>query len=528
MKKLLLILILFASVVFSQSEQQNIELPDFIITGRQAIDIPAAQKPKTELISILSKDFFTPQYSSEELPFLITSAPVAIYPSIKSSENYFNGNVKIMLGKETMPYGLLNLSQSFDYYLLNLKAWGTNVKDYQPFSDYNSSGIELSNDFSISTRSEFMPGAKILADAKYYRDSYYMFGSITPAQLREKNNGEARVAFSSLYSKIFNLALGLTGNLFSLNENSLKETNVLADGKINFRWNGLMFGGKAELKRQTLTNNLSGKGSYNNLNTEAYVEAALNGSLWINAGAYFNTNTSSNMFSPFVTVELLIDKGLTFGAEYKPKVDFFTMKNLLEKNPFTTLGLTDNIFTKYYNDLSATLRYEYQKVFSVALLANFAKIDNYLYYEDLLNVGKFDIQTANGVQVLKSKLNFYLQPAQFGSLFAEAIVQDVRDINDQRIPYEPVFISSFSYNYSFDSSFGFGVKYKIAMQAYADLKNTQTINNYTDLSASVWYELFGGLKLTVDFQNILNRSNFAWKQYQEKPFDYLFGFEYRW
>lgn len=528
MKKLLLVLIFFVSAVSAQNEQQNIELPDFIITGRQAIDIPSAQKPKTELVSILSKEFFTPQYSSEDLPFLITSAPVAIYPSIKGAETYFDGNVKIMLGKETMPYGLLNLSQSFDYYLFNLKAWGTNIKDYQPYSNYNSSGIELSNDFSISTRSEFLPGTKILADAKYFRDSYYMFGSITPAQLREKNNGEARVAFSSLYSKIFNLAFGVTGNLFSLNENSLKETNILADGKINFRWNGLMFGGKAELKRQMLSNNLSGKGSYNNFSTEVFIEAIPSSSIWINAGAYFNTNSSFNMFSPFVTVELLVDKGLTFGAEYKPKVDFFTMRNLLEKNLFATLSLTDNVFTKYYNDLSVTLRYEYQKVFSIAFLANYAKIDNYLYYEDLLNVGKFDIQTASGVQVLKSKLNFYLQPTQFGSLFAEAVVQDIRDINDQHIPYEPVFISSFAYNYSFNSSCGFGVKYKIAFQAYADLKNTQTINNYADLSASLWYELLGGLKFTADFQNILNRSNFVWKQYQEKPFDYLFGFEYRW
>ncbi|KAF0150885.1 MAG: hypothetical protein FD143_2469 [Ignavibacteria bacterium] len=528
MKQLFVIVLLFTSLMYSQSEQPNIELPDFIITGKQTVEIPAAIKPRTELISILSKDFFTPQFSSEDLPFLITSIPSAVYPSIKETEKYFDGNVKIMLGKETMPFGLLNLSHSFAYYLFNLKAWGANISEYKPYAGYNNSGIVLTNDFSISTRSNFLPGTKVLAEAKYYRDSYHLYGSRKPEQLREKNNGEAGISVSSMYSKIFNFAFGASGNLLSLNENSLKETNLTAFGKLNFRWYKLMFGGKAEINRQMLNNNLSGKGSYDNLSTETYVEFIPFSGFWINGGFYFNTNSTNNMFAPFATAELMLDKGLVLGAEFKPRVEFFSLKNIFDKNLFATLSVTDNVFTKYNNNLSIAIRYEFQKLFSVSLSANYSKIDNYLYYEDLLHIGKFDIRTANDVQVLKTKLKVYLQPAPFGNLFAEAVFQGVTNGNDKLIPYEPTFISSLAYNYSFNKVWGFGLKYKIALGAYTDIMNTQKIDNYVDISASSWYELFSGFKLTTYFQNILNRSNFAWKQYQEKPFDYLIGFEYSW
>ncbi|MEW6654276.1 MAG: TonB-dependent receptor [Bacteroidota bacterium] len=528
MKKLLVLVLFSASVVFSQNEQPNIELPDFIITGRQTVEIPAAIKPKTELISILSKDFFTPKFSSEELPYLITSTPAAVYPSVKEAEKYFNGNVKIMLGKETMPFGLLNFSQSFDYYLFNIKAWGTNINEYKPYAGYNNSGVELTNDFSISTRSSFLPGTKVLAEAKYYRDSYYLFGSTKPEQLRKKNNGNAAISISSMYSKIFNFAFGASGNIFSLNESNLKETNLTAFGRINFRWSNFKFGGNTEIKRQMLSNNLSRKASYDYLSSEAFVEFIPFRGLWVNGGIYFSTNSVNNMFSPFAAAEFLLDKGLVLGAEFKPRVEFLNMENILDKNLYAALGLTDNMFTKYNNDLTIAVRYEFQKLFSVSLSANYSKIDNYLYYEDLLNVGMFDIRTANDVQILKSTLKIYLQPTKFGSLFADAVIQRVSNADDKAIPYEPNFTSSLAYNYSFNNACGFGLKYKIAFGAYTDLKNAQKIDNYSDISASGWYELFSGFKLTIDFQNILNRSNFAWKQYQEKPFDYLIGFEYRW
>jgi len=528
MRKIMLLAFFISSVLLAQNENQNIELPDFIITGRQAVDIPTAAKPKTVLISILSNDFFTPQYSSEELPFLINSAPVSIYPSVKETEKYFSGNLKIMAGKETMPMGLFNLSHSFENYLLGVKAWGVNIAEYLPYSGYNSSGIELNNDFSVSTKSNILPGTKILADVKYYRDSYYLYGSNKPDQFREKNNLDAGVSVSSLYSKIFNFAFGTEGNIFSLKDNSLKETNVSAFGNINFRWNRMKFGGMAEINRQMLNNNLSGKSSYNNLSAAAFVEFIPMNGLWVNGGINYSTNSSNSILAPFAAAELLIGKGLIVGAEFKPRIENFNLKDIFKKNLFAALKMSDNVYTKYNSDLSVSIRYEFQKIFSIALTAQHCMADNYLYFEDILNIGKYDYLTASNVEIYKSKLSLFILPNMFGNLFAEVVLQDISNSENKLIPFEPVFNSTLSYNYSYSNLWGIGLNYKIEVGSYSDSKNTQKLENITDISVAGWYELISGFKLTADFQNILNKGNFAWKYYKGKPFDYLLGFEYRW
>ena len=72
-KYFILIILFFSTFLFAQTEQQSIELPDFVITGRQNIDIPIAVKKKPDLVSTISKDFLTPQYSPEEFPLLFSS-----------------------------------------------------------------------------------------------------------------------------------------------------------------------------------------------------------------------------------------------------------------------------------------------------------------------------------------------------------------------------------------------------------------------------------------------------------------------
>ena len=58
MKKITLAILLLSGInVFGQGEQQGIELPDFVITGKQNIEIPKAVKPKPDLITTLSTDF---------------------------------------------------------------------------------------------------------------------------------------------------------------------------------------------------------------------------------------------------------------------------------------------------------------------------------------------------------------------------------------------------------------------------------------------------------------------------------------
>lgn len=514
--------------MFAQTEQQSIELPDFVITGRQTISVPEALKKKPDFIPTLSQEFFTPQFAPEELPLLISSEPISVRPEIRSFADNITGTLKIKASRYALPIGELILSQSFDNYLLSAKAWGSNIKEYIANAGYNNSGVSLTNDFFLSTKSDFLPGAKIKVDAEYARDSYRLFASATPTFKRETNIGSAGAAISNSYNRWINFGFGFNGNILSFNENGLKETIISSNGLLEFKQNNFILGVKGSYSKQMLDKNLSGLDGENIFSAQSYLKLFPTNEFNFTVGLNYAANSSNSFFSPFGSVEFKLNKGLTLSGEFNPHVKYFTVTDFIKRNIYFNPGLIDNVFLKYKTDINATLKYEYEKTFSLSLTGGYAKLNNYFYFNDDVNPGKFDLNILPDVKSLTGGVNILVYPARYGHLVGGIIYKNVKDQSDKLVPYEPKILASIGYGYNLSNGLGFNLRYRLAYDVYTSLVKTDKLNEYNDISLSINYELIFGLKLTADFQNILNRSNFVWKQYQEKPFDVLLGVEYRW
>ncbi|MCX6168535.1 MAG: hypothetical protein NTX65_04290 [Ignavibacteriales bacterium] len=529
MKKITItIFVLLSSLLFAQTEQQNIELPDFVITGKQNVNVPIAVKKKPDFISTLSRDFFTPQIAPEELPLLISSDPVPVRPEIKKFNDFVNGTLKVQIGNYSLPVGDLVLNQSYENYLVNARLWGSNIKEYIPNAGYNNSGVAMRNDVFLSTKSDFLPGAKLKIAADYIRDSYKLFASQTPTLLRETNKGSAIFSLASSYNRWVNFGFELNGNILSLNENKLKETNFSSKGLFEFKQNNFVAGINGSFSMQKLTNNLSGIDSYNFYSTEGYIKVFPDNTLNFILGINYAANSSNSFFAPFGSLEYKLDKGLTLNAGFNPHVEYFNVSDFLKRNIYFNPGLIDNIFSKYTTDFNVLIKYEYEKSFSLSFKGVYSKVSNYFYYDDAVNAGKFDLSVLPDAKIISAGINLKVYPEQYGYIFGNLLYKNASDQFDNIIPYEPELSTSVTYGYNFYFGLGFKIRYAMAFNVYTDITNSNKLDNYNDISLTLNYEIFTGLKLTADFQNILNRTNFVWKQYQEKPFDVLFGVEYRW
>jgi len=529
MKKILSIgLILFNTILFAQTEQQSIELPDFVITGRQNIDIPFAQKRKPELVSIISKDFLTPQYSPEEFPLLFSSLPIPVHPGIKPFDNYYTGTIKVVAGGYLLPAGIVSLNQNFENYLFNAKIFGSHTKEYDPYSSYNNFGFSLSNELFFSTRSDFLPGSKILFGANYFRDSYRLYASNDPTFLRERNNGTANISITSSYNRWISLEFGLLGNIYLLNESGLKETNLNANGLLEIKLNNFSVGAKGRYINQSLEKNISGNNGGKFYSVEGFVKILPANSLSLNLGVDYSSGNSNTFFSPFALLEFNIDKGLTFTGEYKPHAEFTNYTDLLTRNMYYKPGLVDNIFLKYKTNINFNLKYEYKKIYSVIFSGGYSKIENYFYFEDRIDNGKFDLFLLPDVSLFTAGVQIMVNPNYYGNFVASIKYQNVKDNNGKFVPYEPKLSSSISYGYKFIPSLGIKINYLLELGSYIDIINSNKLSDYHNISFSLYYELLNGLNITADFHNILNQSNFVWKQYKERPFDVVLGTEFRW
>lgn len=529
MKKTIVTIIIFASsLLLAQTEQQSIELPDFVITGKQNINVPVAVKKKPDFISTLSQEFFTPQFAPEELPLLISSEPAPVRPGIKTFNDNINGTLKIKVSQYALPVGELNLNQSFDNALFSAKAWGSNIKEYITNAGYNNSGVSLTNEFFFNTRSDFLPGAKIKVGAEYTRDSYRLFASQTPTFKRETNNGSAVMSIANSYNRWVNFGFGLLGNILSLSENGLKETNFSSNGFFEFKQSNFSIGVKGSCSKQILDKNLSGIKGDDFFSTEGYVKLFPTNELNFTVGINYASNSSNSFFAPFGSIEFKLNKGLILSAEFNPHVKYFTVTDFIKRNIYFNPGMTDDVFLKYTADINGVLKYEYEKLFAISLSGGYAKLSNYFYFDDAVNSGKFDLNILPDAKILSGGFSFIFYPAKYGHFFGEFFYRNVEDQLDHLVPYEPKISASLTYGYNFEIGLGLRVRYHLAYDVLTNLVTADKLNNYHDVSLSLNYEILNGLKLTADFQNMLNRTNFVWKQYQEKPFDVLLGIEYRW
>lgn len=527
MKKILFLFFIAAGILSAQNEQKSIELPDFVITGKQSIDVPTVQKKKPELISTLSQEFFTPQYSPVELPLLISSEPVPMKPNIVS-ENYYNGSIEFGLGKYSLPTGKFHIGQSFGNYVFAANLWGSNIKEYEANSGYNNSGVSLDNTIFVGTKSSFLPGTQVKLKGEYSQESYKFFASLTPTLERKINSGLGSFSFSNNYMRWIGFGFEFGGKAINLKENNLSEKNIFGEGLLEIKLGKFSVGGKGYYQKQILQNNLSGRDGYDFLNSSAFAKINFIPNMLIDGGISYSTSNSSNFFSPYVSVQFLLTKGITLAGEFKPYTEFNTISDFLEANPYMNNRLTDNVFSKIKSNFTGSIKYEFEKYFSITLSGRLSLTDKYIYYGDLIQKGIFDIMTAKDVKKSSIELTGIWHPAQLGYFNGNINYQSVKDNNSKIVPYEPEFFAQFIYGYDF--YFGLGVKlnYLLANNTYTDLANTNKLESYNNFSLGLSYRIWENLSFTVDFHNILNRSNFVLKDYKEKPLDFIFGINYRW
>lgn len=528
MKKLALMILLFGIAdITAQNEQQAIELPDFVITGRQNVDLPPAKKNKPELISTLSKEFLLPTFSPEELPIFIESQPGSGFPKFFGSEILNSSRLKARIGQYTLPEVSLKLFQPFENYLFSANLFGVKNTEYLPNTNGYKFGGSLGHEFYISSASDFLPGTTFKLDAGYIKDLYHFYGSTDPTEQRETNTGNIRFSLVNQYTKWLNYGAVANGSIFQLIDSGLKETNINSTFFIKPIISDINLTAKLNFRNQKIIKNIVENNS-SFLNLSVTSDWKIFDDLLIRGGVNYYKYDNGSKLLPTVALQYKFYKGLSSALEFTPNVEFQTTENFAAINPFVVMNTLNNSITKNNFYLSGIIKYEYERYFSITGFGQLYKSDDYPYFSDPLNQGKFDVVLSPNANKTKIGLAFNYLPTEYGYFFSEAAYSETTDGNSMAIPYEPEFSIYAEYGKLFSFGVGSSINISFVSGAYTNLTNTSKLESSLNLGASFYYEFIKNIKITVDFQNILNKSNFAWANYKKRPFDILAGIEYRW
>ena len=115
-----------------------------------------------------------------------------------------------------------------------------------------------------------------------------------------------------------------------------------------------------------------------------------------------------------------------------------------------------------------------------------------------------------------------------GTFYGQTEFNSVKFLNGNIIPYSPQFKVSTIYSFPKISNFLISAELKFYGKSFGDIDNKVSINSFIDLGGKIKYFLFENLSINAEIQNILNKDNYIWNNYKEKPFDLILGLTYEW
>ncbi|AFN75226.1 hypothetical protein MROS_1994 [Melioribacter roseus P3M-2] len=526
MKRIIFLLLIFSAALMAQEEQKSIELPDFVITGSQSIQIPKAEKVKPELIPIISKDFLLPNYSPELMPLLIESVPVRHIPGI-SADDYYIGRLNVGLGLYTYPIGELNLSAPFDNYLFGLDIWGKNIKEYTDYAYFNTSGVSLKNDFFVSPNSDFLPGTSVGLGGLYERFSYRYFGAATPDSLSENDLMNFNFSVRNKFIRKFNFDFDFNGRQFRHNNFDLNEKLFSGKAEMSVNFSLFSLGGGASIKRQ-MTDHTNINFRENFYSFTGFIKLYSLSDLIVTGGITYSSDEDNSSLYPFVALNYKIDEGLSAYAEYKPRVEFIDLYSLYKQNPYLKNNFIGNIFLKNKSAFKAGINYGITDILTAGVWTEYKASDNYYYFLDNEQTGFYNLFTENDVKTYSGGVELILKSQIPGYLNLKAGYYKIKNSAGMIIPFQPEIRFDATYMKEITNNFNIVLSYRFMKGAYTDLTNTDILPDYHNLSFKIEYKMFDNLYFWTDFQNILNKSNFVYPNYREKPFDLIGGATYRW
>lgn len=531
MKKVLILCGMFLiSTAFAQDDKQKnpgVELPDFVITGKENISIQSSNKIKPDFVPIISEEFIKPVFSPEQLETKDIGNPVKEDLNLFDSLNFYKGRLKVGAGLYTLPEAQVTFSEPFKSGLFNVGLIGFNRRAYVDNSDrYGLTGTAALKYF-VGDDSKFLPGSEIKIDGSYGINSYKLFASNFPNIRRSFGLGNAALQFNYLTNKVIVAAVKLEDEFASLNDVTFSENVFKISGMSRLQLSNFAIGVNAKFVSASLENSLFSAASFGYTDLRPFLGLIISDGLKATIGMDFAFYDGKTSFNPYVSLGLKLDKNISMFAEFAPRTEFISAGTFLKRNQYLKADSVTGVFYNLGSNIRAVVKYEYGKYFEVDGGFEYISSQNYPYFAPALTKGEFIIASV-AAKRFEGFLNLIFHTGPYGILYGSFSFRDTRDTSNSIVPYNSAIVADLHYSYNINAKFNAGFSVDFRSGSFTDLTNTKKAEGLFDLGLNLGYQVNTKFMWTFEVNNLINRSNYLWDGYKEQPLDVVAGFKYQW
>ncbi len=518
MKKIILLLFT-TTLLFSQqtNTNQGIELPEFVITGVQAVNMPVLKKERPEYVSTLSEQFFSPNFSPEEVKLEEFSKPPVMDVEIFHTHKEYSGVASLSVSQYSLPNVKAHIGGVFGKLYGALDLWGVNGLEYDDNTGYYNIGGKITNEYNLQ-KDDYFSESKLSVIGYYNNKGYKLFGSSFPELNRNHQVFDLKTGIENFKTKHLDYKLFADYSYHRLrDQDGIKyyEHNIAGDFYADYKLGTVGFTLESNPEFISYYNGSESKSNFF-YSGEANIMVAASVKYSIEFGLY-TSYFDEFVIGPSLKMMYKPVEYLGIMAGYGTRDDVKTRADLIQENPFISLNINDEYYEKRSSVIDLLVDYEYSRYFEVSVGATFGNYDTTSYFiQD--NANRFTLVETNDVNrtELFVDAQFHLGPG--GMLYA-TVKYDGYTKDGEQLPFVPAFYGSADYSYQLNDEIVLSPGIYFADGVNTDLTGENSLDMILDLSMKASYKYSGELEASVEINNLLNNDNYKYSGYKLKPMD---------
>lgn len=498
--------------VYGQDSQPNkpIELPEFIVTGKQRVDVPGGAKQPPTKPSTLKSAQIDSLNPTERQP--IPSLPAHKLPSMSRATLLYPGYLEAQVGNYFSPSIEAGYSARADDYLLDFSGKIQSSNGWVNNADFVKSNLTARSTYIAPSQFIFFGGSTttVLADCR--NTNYALFAN--PSADR-RNVFSAGVGLD-IAGKNQDVAYKAEVGYGRMNVNTADRSsgNSLLHGKASVMQvaTPLSFGLEADARIQSYASNAY---PYTMVGGLASVES---GKLLANAGVGFQWASSTTAQSrPGVNIKADVRYALNgdvsligrFVTGLRPA----SFSDIIAASPFVDDSMVID-FTYDVVDVKAALQYHPNvKLFATAGL-HITQSERDLVYQSS-KPGMFaPTYLTSTSTVIFGDVRWALDAVN--TISADMAVTSAGLDSGKAKPYIAPFTASASYQRNWTWKLRSSVSVLYIGDRWADVANTKQLSGYVDIRLAVVYDLLRNANVFVQAQNLIGSTIVLWDGYRER------------
>jgi hypothetical protein len=513
----------------------KIENPEFVITGQEAVELPAAAKNDASDASAFVPPL--PAAGAKQSDVERTASKLTLQ---QREQGGLNGKVYGTFGNFTTPALGAWFGKSFSEGSMAVNARYASSDGYAQYTQWQSAGFGLAGSYRLPASGDFLSESRWKSEFSMGGDQYRAFGSSAPWVRRTRADLDFAIGFDSRYVwkhpsfSPIDYSTGISWTRTGLTDSASAVENEYAfTTTASGLYETLPVRASFEyrISDEQMPHFDAHMMQWLAMTGDAKVMAAKNLQVSFGASlfAYRGDDTPMSLrLYPRVSAGYFAASWLTIRAGFDPTVTRTSLRSVVKENKYllndvllrpadSPLAVYGGVDCRPLDNAAISVRFEYRRVddYQSFLETPQTHVWSAVYFSDI-RVKKTDVRASYAMSQAGTFTGFVV--------FTSTTHKD----SSAMLPYVPRVNAGIVYRHTFPSNLSVEVTGEYVGKRLTGASGSAANAGYGVLGAKGEYGIAGNFRLSAEIQNLLNQNYYIWDGYRERELFASVGISYLW